>query len=171
MDDKDLMRNAGKDISLTNKALANEMLIGIGISDSKTRYECIDRVSEHLSKNEPFLAIKVAEEYLGVVAAYRLLTVMMTRVKEEYVEAGNMDSDKDEEVIPVLRTKALAPNVNRGNQLEWYYDVHTDGKSAWIDCRGQEDGKVQLKDVHEIWATLDGDIGYKCVYRRKGDNK
>lgn len=70
-----------------------------------------------------------------------------------------------------MQAKAMAKNYNRDGQMEWYYGVYTDGKSAYIDSRGSESELVFLKEVEQIWVTLDGDRGYKCVYDRQKQEK
>lgn len=88
--------------------------------------------------------------------AVKLIDFMMSQVKE-----GS---------FATMRAKAIAPDHNRDDQMRWYYDVITDGEQAWLPSKGTETDTVFLKEVQEIWVTLDGDRGYKCVYPKESEN-
>ena len=36
--------------------------------------------------------------------------------------------------------------------------------NAYVDSNNDGCDVVFLKEVEQIWVTLDGDMGYKCVY-------
>ena len=100
MTPNDVMDRIGKPVSNLNKQEGYKLLKELGVKDSADRFFCVDRVAGHLERDEPFLAMKVAEDYVDATAAYRLFSTLLVplTVKREMHESQGKEQGGDKEV-------------------------------------------------------------------------
>jgi len=77
MEASKVMEQMGNSIDFDHKNDAYKLLDNIGVKNSAKRYECVERVSYHLERDEPFLAMKVASDFIDKSSTYRLFAVLL----------------------------------------------------------------------------------------------
>lgn len=83
VEDCDGFNAFGQPVPTNRRLLADQHLIDMGVEDTNVRFATIQKMSDHIERDNPYGAMEAGMRAIDLTGTYRLMAVLCTEVAEE----------------------------------------------------------------------------------------